>query len=237
MHSAKMRETVDRSSLLRRAATLWLSSLAILAAAHVQANLIGNDSNLIRNGSFETVAATGELPQQVDCIQYELGSGPCVDAILEHTVFRCDDLRTDRRWPEFGRRAVAATGVLSMLSFRMYFEDDDLIAGLNLYARKPAAFDGEAETVGLVLATHGALALTSAARWERIEHLERALATNRDIGVAIGILMASHLVTKQQAFDLLRVASQHTHRKLGQIALDVIDTGALDFPHPQHPRG
>ena len=54
-------------------------------------------------------------------------------------------------------------------------EDDDLIAGLNLYARKPAAFDGEAETVGLVLATHGALALTSAARWERIEHLERAL--------------------------------------------------------------
>jgi AmiR/NasT family two-component response regulator len=53
------------------------------------------------------------------------------------------------------------------------------------------------------------------------------LETNRDIGVAIGILMASKLVTKQQAFDALRITSQHTHRKLHLVALDVIETGEL----------
>jgi hypothetical protein len=33
---------------------------------------------------------------------------------------------------------------------------------------------------------------------------------------------------------MLRVASQHTHRKLADIALDVIDTGDLDYPGPRH---
>jgi hypothetical protein len=34
-------------------------------------------------------------------------------------------------------------------------------------------------------------------------------------------------VTKQQAFDALRITSQHTHRKLHQVALEVIEAGEL----------
>ncbi|HEX3824320.1 MAG TPA: GAF and ANTAR domain-containing protein [Mycobacteriales bacterium] len=180
---------------------------------------------LRRNGRFETVAATDDLSVQVDRIQYELGSGPCVDAVVEDTVFRSDDLRSDPRWPQFGRRAVAETQVRSMMSFRMYFEGNDTLAGLNVYATRKGAFDDHAETTGLVLATHGALALTSALQLERIENLERALLTNRDIGVAIGIVMARHFTTKEQAFDLLRIASQRAHRKLADIAHDVIEQG------------
>jgi hypothetical protein len=187
----------------------------------------------VRQGKLETVAQTSELPLRVDRIQYELGSGPCVDAVLERAVFRCDDLRSDPRWPEFGRQAVDLTGVLSMLSFRMFFEETSLIAGLNLYSTKPEAFSDEAETTGLLLATHGALALQGAGRREQVQHLERALSSNRDIGMAMGILMARHLLTKEQAFDLLRVASQHSHRKLGQIALDVIEVGELEYPGPR----
>jgi hypothetical protein len=168
----------------------------------------------------------------VDSIQYELRSGPCVDAILQQTVFRADDLRTDMRWPAFGRRAAEETGVLSMLSFRMYFETDDQLAGLNFYSLKPSGFDDEAETVGLLLSTHAAMAMTISHQAEQIGHLERALETNRDIGIAIGVLMGLHKVTKQQAFDLLKVASQHMHRKLAQIAFDVVETGTLEFPAP-----
>jgi len=98
-----------------------------------------------RNGRFETVAATNTLPQRVDSIQYELTSGPCVDAVLQDTVFHSTDLRAETRWPDFARRAVAETGVLSMMSLRMYFEDSDLLAGLNVYATKPNAFDDLAE--------------------------------------------------------------------------------------------
>jgi hypothetical protein len=41
--------------------------------------------------------------------------------------------------------------------------------------------------------------------------------------------MALHKVTREQAFDLLRVASQRLHRKLADIARDVAETGTLSF--------
>jgi PAS domain S-box-containing protein len=63
----------------------------------------------------------------------------------------------------------------------------------------------------------------------RADQLSEALQSNRDIGAAIGILMAQHRVTKEQAFDLLRRASQEKHLKLHNIALDVLDTGVLEF--------
>ena len=57
--------------------------------------------------------------------------------------------------------------------------------------------------------------------------LSTALESNRAIGAATGILMARHQVTQQEAFDLLRIASQTRHVKLREIAREVVDTGAL----------
>jgi len=61
----------------------------------------------------------------------------------------------------------------------------------------------------------------------QVTNLEVALGSNRDIGTAIGILMNSQLVTQEEAFTMLRVASQHTHRKLREVANDVIFTGVM----------
>ncbi len=183
-----------------------------------------------RNAQFQTVASTSDLPPLVDQIQYDLHSGPCVDAVLEDHTFRVGDLTRTSKWPEFGRRAAAEYGIRSMLSVRMYLEDDDLLAGLNLYSTTPDAFDESDQTTATLLATHGALALTAARRKDKIDNLERALVTSRRIGVAIGILMARQMVTEEQAFDLLRIASQNSHRKLYDIADEVAHTGALDVP-------
>jgi AmiR/NasT family two-component response regulator len=62
---------------------------------------------------------------------------------------------------------------------------------------------------------------------DTIANLQLALASNRRIGTAVGILMAQGRITDSAAFDLLRLASQHTHRKLRDIADEVILTGAL----------
>ena len=51
--------------------------------------------------------------------------------------------------------------------------------------------------------------------------------TARRIGIAIGVVMDSRKVTEAAAFKLLSEASQATHRKLRDIAQDVLDTGAL----------
>jgi hypothetical protein len=62
----------------------------------------------------------------------------------------------------------------------------------------------------------------------RAAHLAAALASNRDIGVAIGILMSLHKITKEDAFDKLREVSQQTQRKLRDIAIDVAETGTVE---------
>jgi hypothetical protein len=181
-------------------------------------------------GYFETVAATGDLVVRTDAIQYELGSGPCVDAVLQEAVFRTGDLREDARWPEFGRLAFEATAVVSMLSFGVFLEAGEQVVGLNMYATKPNAFGAESETIGTLLATHGGLAVAAASVYERAGNLELALTSNREVGVAMGVLMARHKITREQAFDLLRIASQHGHRKLIEIATEVADTGGLTLP-------
>lgn len=181
-----------------------------------------------RSGTFLTLAATDPDAERLDRLQYDLGTGPCVDAILEDTTFVTGDLAEDGRWPEFGRLATQATDVQSMLSFRLFVENDDLIAGLNLYSTRLYAFDESAELIGTVLATHGALAVAAAGARERAAGLQRALLSNRDIGVAMGVLMATYKITRDQAFSLLRVASQNSNRKLHDVACDVADTGTLD---------
>ena len=60
-------------------------------------------------------------------------------------------------------------------------------------------------------------------------NLSQALQSNREIGVAMGILMNQHRFTRQEAFDVLRVASQNSNRKLADIAVEVADTGTLSI--------
>jgi len=66
---------------------------------------------------------------------------------------------------------------------------------------------------------------------QRVENLTKALQSNREIGVAMGVLMNQHQFTRQEAFDVLRVASQNSNRKLADIAVEVVDTGALTIEH------
>jgi transcriptional regulator with GAF, ATPase, and Fis domain len=190
----------------------------------------------VRNGSFATPAATGPLSTKTDAIQYEVGAGPCLDAVLSQRVFRTGDVRVDPRWPEFGRRAHEETGLLSMLSVRLFLEDDDQhLVGLNMYSREPDAFDDDSETFGVLLATHGSLALSSARAREQAANLQTALENRTEIGIAMGILMVQHKVTREDAFNLLRVSSQLVGRKLRDVAADVADTGTLPLPSTKPP--
>ena len=61
----------------------------------------------------------------------------------------------------------------------------------------------------------------------RSDNLQIGLASSRTIGTAIGVLMTNHRLTAATAFRLLIAASQHTNRKLRDIAADVATTGQL----------
>jgi GAF domain-containing protein len=180
-----------------------------------------------RQGRFQTVASTSEIPLQVDEIQYQTLQGPCVGVIDGPHVSSSDDLATDERWPVFGPLAATSTPIVSMLSYRLYLDDDDSLGGLNLYSSRLAAFASVDLTLVDALAAQCAAAMATAVEREQNEHLQRALESNRQIGIAIGILMNSRKITSEDAFGVLRVASQRLHRKLHDVALSVAETGAL----------
>jgi hypothetical protein len=183
-----------------------------------------------RAPNFRTVASTDDRATRADELQYALGSGPCLDAIVEDTIFRPDDIAHDPLWPEYGRRVSQEFGVASMLSFRLEIEADDVVGCLNLYSCELAAFSEDDLPMGLLLATHAAWALATQIANNKAATLKHAMESNRDIGIAMGILMSSHKITREAAFDLLRITSQGTHRKLREVATDVMDTGILSVP-------
>jgi GAF domain-containing protein len=187
---------------------------------------------VLRRGRPETPAATDDVSGAVDRVQYETGEGPCLSAILEQPTYRTGDLAEETRWPSFSRPAVERTGVRSVLAYRLFTEADTLGA-LNLYSRERDAFDDEAEAIGTILAAHAALALAWAREREQISGLEQAVASNRSIGMAIGILMAIRRIGQDEAFDLLRRVSQRTNRKVREIADEVVHTGQLPDAPPR----
>src|SRR5262245_55577665 len=68
--------------------------------AQLDANYAG--LTLIRaRRRLETVAATGELVERADRLQYELDEGPCRDSSWHRETLLSSDLATDRRWPEW----------------------------------------------------------------------------------------------------------------------------------------
>jgi hypothetical protein len=125
-----------------------------------------------------------------------------------------------------------------VLAYRLTLLDEsEAVAALNVYSDRPAAFDDRAMGTGLVLATHGSLLVTAQLARDKAANLLRAMESNREIGVAMGILMHRHRLDREQAFAVLRVASQDSNRKLAQVASEVADTGMLEIRRWPGPTG
>ncbi|MEO7194411.1 MAG: GAF and ANTAR domain-containing protein [Pseudonocardiaceae bacterium] len=174
----------------------------------------------------------------IDTVQYQTGEGPCLDAINHEATVYAEDLAEDPRWPTFGPRAVTL-GMRSLLSCRL--SANGTLGALNLYARLPRAYGATDRTKALIFAAHAGIALGAAEVLEdatislsnelrRVENLRGALTSREIIGQAEGILIERERITPDQAFAVLRRASQHVNIKLREVAQYVVDTGEVP-PH------
>ena len=83
-----------------------------------------------------------------------------------------------------------------------------------------------------MLATHGSLLLTAVMARDVAANLADTLQANREVGIAMGVLMHRHRLTRDQAFDLLRLASQENTLALADVAAAVADSGDLTMLQP-----
>ena len=202
-----------------------LSSVVDLAVATIEgcdfAGLF-----LIEDGLVSTPVHTDPIVVEVDALQHLTGEGPCLDAITEQIIFYAEDLSIDERWSHFGPQATSA-GIRSVLALPLTHEARR--GAINLYARYPSAFGVVDRGKAVILASLATLALSAAHLHEneerRAENLHAALRTRELIGQAEGILMQRERIGANEAFDILRRASQHLNRKLREVAQDLIDTG------------
>ena len=188
---------------------------------------------LLDTGGPHTLAATSEAARRVDHYQYEVSSGPCLDAYRNRVVHRVDSTDSDPRWPEFCRLA-RSEGVGSILSLPLLVRQDGLGA-LNLYAKDENAFGPTEERIGLAFATHASITLSHAQGYWRQEqarqNLEIALTTRGVIDQAKGVLMARTGQSADVAFESLRRASQRTNRKVFDLAQEIIESTQRERPH------
>ncbi|MGI8806989.1 MAG: GAF and ANTAR domain-containing protein [Acidimicrobiales bacterium] len=199
---------------------------AIPAAEMAGISLLGE------NGRPTTGIFTDEQAPEIDVAQYESGRGPCLDSWREGRVVRLDDLNAAvDAYPEFAKVA-QAHGIESTLSLPL-IAGEERLGALNMYARAPAVFSADDEAVGMDLAAAAAIVLANAgAYWaaaQLSEQLAQAMRSRAVIEQAKGILMArSPRLTADEAFDVLRKASQRENSKVREIAQRLVDRRPVD---------
>lgn len=187
-----------------------------------------------RSGRPATVASSHDEALRADRIQYRLGEGPCLSAAVNDATYVTGDLPHDDRWVDYGREVHRELGITSVAAYQLtLLGEENADAALNIYSRAPEAFDDDDVARGLVLATQCSLLISAHLANDRAENLLLALGSNREIGVAVGVIITRLHVTQDQAFALLRMASQDSNRKLVDIAREVADTGEVPRRRPR----
>lgn len=176
-----------------------------------------------------TTAATDDFVLHLDQVQYDLGSGPCLDVLRGGEILTVvDHVRAGGRpWPDF-LAAAARLGVRSMMALRLY-RDQDTMGVLNLYSVTHDVIDADTRSLARMFAPHAAVAYS---RSLQVHHLRRAVETRELVGQAVGIAMERYALTADQAFHyLVRVAST-SETKLREVAerlvTSVADPGSDD---------
>ena len=161
---------------------------------------------------------------ELEELQAAAGAGPCITALDgAHTVYVRDAAR-ESQWPEFGQ-AAAGRGYVGVLVVPIDL-DDDSRAVLSCYATHRSGFtDGEilaAENIARQLS--GPLRLTL--RIDRLrsarDDLAAAMKSRTVIDMAIGAVMAQNRCPPDEAFTVLRRASNARNCKLREVAASIV---------------
>jgi GAF domain-containing protein len=212
----RLTDDANLADALRRVAETGCGLVTDCAAASV---------TIIERGRAITVGSTSDTAQALDDAQYAAGDGPCLTAARGGMLVRVDDIATDRRWPDFARRALEH-GVRSSLSIPLGLSGDETWGGFNVYGTVDARFSTDDEQLCQAFAGQASIVVSNVqAYWAALDlsaNLSGAMQSRAVIEQAKGVLMSSYRISAEAAFDLLVDRSQRENRKLRTIAADVV---------------
>ena len=218
---------LSRVVLVDRTLTEVLTDITAIAAQKIP-GAEASSITLLRDEKAFTAAHSGEMALAADELQYAHGYGPCMDAGRGGVLLRVDDMRTEERWPDYMAHVVASTPVLSSLSVPLPYQGAS-IGALNNYSTVPGAFASpESIRAGTDVAEVIAVAVVNADAhaqlFDQARNMRLAMESRATIEQAKGVLMAQRRVDAEQAFEILREASQRYNRKLRDIAAGIVES-------------
>jgi GAF domain-containing protein len=207
------RETVDTA----------LTLVTTLAAATI-AGTTGAGVTLVDEHGKRSKAASNELVEQADALQYEFDEGPCLTAWRTRQLVRIDDTATDSRWPRWNS-AAAHLGVRAVLSVGLVVHDEG-IGAIKVYSDQPADYGSPEERVMSLFAEQAAILLANTQSLQQARRLSRQLTDalrGRDAIVrATGVLLARGATDQDAAFVLLSDAARRSGRTVQQFARELL---------------
>jgi GAF domain-containing protein len=175
-------------------------------------------------GRLSFAAASGPIVEAVEQHQDDLQEGPCASAFGSGAAVVVHDLAGIPRWPRYRVRA-HALGLRAVIGIPMTAHGRT-IGVLNVYRSEAVPWTSEDVEACELFADMAAAYLLHAgeiAASRRLnDNLRQALASRGLIERAKGILMHRDGVDAEAAFDLLRRRSMASHRKLRDVAADVV---------------
>lgn len=193
---------------------------------------------VVRDGHPATVVYTGPLPRTVDEAQYARDDGPCLQAIRTRSPVTSQDLAVEHRWGDYPAVALAA-GARGIYAHPLVV-DGRAVGALNLYALEPDLFPERVRQVATHFADHAGVLLAAvfrhASQVELTGQLQTALSSRAVIDQAIGIIMAERRCGQDEAFDILRKASNDRNVKLRDVAQRLV-ASMREHRRPRLPRG
>ncbi|MDP2827905.1 MAG: response regulator [Sulfuricellaceae bacterium] len=190
---------------------------------HTEVILIADDDRVILFALAEGLRSAGYTV-------IEASSG-------EHAIEVCGDITPDLAILDMRMRGLSGLDVAKWFNenthtpfiFLSAYDDRDTVesaakAGALGYLVKPVDIYQILPTIRT--------ALTRAAEIRHLKEMEKtltqALNGNRDVSVAMGILMERHNIGQQDAFEMLRKSARDLSRKAAEIAADIIGGKTLD---------
>lgn len=192
---------------------------------------------LQREANLTTVAASGRRAEKLDESQYRTGQGPCLLTLRSGSVVDVVDAELDDRWPAYLPSALEV-GLRCSLSLPLS-AGSVTFGALNVYGfERPHTFGEEERRRLAFFAAQASGALSLATRRAKdtalLAQMEQALGSRTTIDHAMGIIMGQQRCSAAVAFDLLRRESQHSHRRLSEVAADLVRRTTGEEPQPAH---
>lgn len=216
------------AGLLMSEATVAQTLKLITAAAKASVPFaIGAGVTLIdANARPTSAAASDEVVEHADALQYDLEQGPCLSAWANEDTMVVQDIAADDRWPEWSR-AVAPLAVASCLSVPLKSSSEESFGAVKIYAAEPQSFTERSRAVLELLARQASVLLEHAITAEQAkkitDELRNTLHSRDVIGMAKGIFMERHGVGAEEAVRLLMKQAIAQGRTLGELAARLVE--------------